>query len=195
MVDVGVDEVDDDDEVFELPHALRAAAATTSTTRSAERRPIMPPSSRKPSRTGRTAREPQKRSTSSTTATTSTSAAGSSAQLNRGEGRHALSREVCHGRRGELRQPYREGQEEQLGALGLIVNTIILYNTIYTQRALDHIAATTGSQPRDEDIERLSPLGSDHTTLTGRYRVLLPASLHDRRAYRSLNTSQDATAA
>ena len=117
------------------------------------------------------------------------------AQLNRGEGRHALSREVCHGRRGELRQPYREGQEEQLGALGLIVNTIILYNTIYTQRALDHIAATTGSQPRDEDIERLSPLGSDHTTLTGRYRVLLPAALHDRRAYRSLNTSQDATAA
>ena len=44
--------VDDDVEVLELPHALRAAAATTSTTRSAERRPIMPPSSRKPSRTG-----------------------------------------------------------------------------------------------------------------------------------------------
>jgi len=59
-VDVAVDEVeevDDDEEVFELPHALRAVAATTSTTRSAERRPIMPPSSRKPSRTGRTARE------------------------------------------------------------------------------------------------------------------------------------------
>ena len=102
-------------------------------------------------------------------------------QLNRGEGRHGLARDVCHGRRGELRQPYREGQEEQLGALGLIVNTIVLYNTIYTQRALDHIAATTGSEPRDEDIERLSPLGSDHTTLTGRYRILLPAPLHDAR--------------
>jgi TnpA family transposase len=116
-------------------------------------------------------------------------------QLNRGEGRHGLSRDVCHGRRGELRQPYHQGQEEQLGALGLIVNTIILYNTIYTQRALDHIASTTGSEPRDEDIERLSPLGSDHTTLTGRYRVLLPAPLHDRSAYRALNTPQDAAAA
>ena len=44
VVDVAVDEVeevDDDEEVFELPHALRAAAAATSTTRSAERRPIM----------------------------------------------------------------------------------------------------------------------------------------------------------
>ena len=104
--------------------------------------------------------------------------------LNRGEGRHGLSRDVCHGRRGELRHPYREGQEEQLGTLGLIV----VYNTIYIQRALDHIAATTG-------IERLSPLGSDHTTLAGRYRVLLPAPLHDCGTYRSLNTQEDASAA
>jgi TnpA family transposase len=115
-------------------------------------------------------------------------------QLNRGEGRHALSRDVCHGRRGELRQAYRQGQEEQLGALGLIVNTIVLYNTIYTQRALDHIAASTASEPRDEDIQRLSPLGTDHVTLTGRYRVLLPAPLHDRSAYRPLNTPQAAAA-
>ena len=116
-------------------------------------------------------------------------------QLNRGEGRAGLSRDVCHGRRGELRQPYREAQEEQLGALGLIINTIVLYNTIYTQRALDHIAATTGGEHREDDIERLSPLGSDHITLTGRYRVLLPAPLHDRGAYRALNTPQDAAAA
>ena len=77
----------------------------------------------------------------------------------------------------------------------LILNTIVLYNTIYSQRALDHIAATTGSEPRDEDVERLSPLGSDHTTLTGRHRVLLPAPLHERAAYRALNTPQHAAAA
>jgi Tn3 transposase DDE domain len=74
-------------------------------------------------------------------------------------------------------------------------STIVLYNTIYTQRALDHIAATTDNEPRNEDIERLSPLGSDHTTLTGRYRVLLPAPLQDRGAYRALNTPEDAAAA
>jgi hypothetical protein len=91
--------------------------------------------------------------------------------------------------------PYRDGQEEQLNALGLIVNTIVLHNTIYTQRAIDHIAARTGSEPRDEEIERLSRLGSDHITLTGRYRVLLPAPLHDRSAYRALTTPEDAAAA
>ncbi len=68
----------------------------------------------------------------------------------------ALARDVCHGHRGELRQRYREGQEEQLGALGLIVNAIVLYNTIYTQRALDHLAAT-GMRVDDVDVERLSP--------------------------------------
>jgi hypothetical protein len=83
-------------------------------------------------------------------------------QLNRGEGRHGLARDVCHGRRGELRQPYREGQEEQLNALGLIVNTIVLYNTIYTQRAIDHIAASTGSEPRDEDVEPQPPRQRPH---------------------------------
>ena len=43
-------------------------------------------------------------------------------QLNRGEGRHSLGRAIFHGKRGELRQRYREGQEDQLGALGLVVN-------------------------------------------------------------------------
>ena len=30
------------------------------------------------------------------------------------EGRHQLARTVFHGKRGELRQRYREGQEDQL---------------------------------------------------------------------------------
>ena len=47
-------------------------------------------------------------------------------QLNRGEGRHSVARVVFHGKRGELRQRYREGQEDQLGALGLVVNMITL---------------------------------------------------------------------
>lgn len=56
-------------------------------------------------------------------------------QLNHGESRNNVSREVFHGRRGELRKKYREGQEEQLGTLGLVVNTLVLWNTIYTIRA------------------------------------------------------------
>jgi len=40
-------------------------------------------------------------------------------QLNCGESRHSLARAIYYGKRGELHQSYREGQEDQLGALGL----------------------------------------------------------------------------
>ena len=40
---------------------------------------------------------------------------GTLTQFNRGEGRHSVARAVFHGKRGELRQHYREGQEDQLG--------------------------------------------------------------------------------
>ena len=42
---------------------------------------------------------------------------------------------------GELRQRYREGQEDQLGALGLVVNAIVLWNTIYMEAALNQLRA------------------------------------------------------
>ena len=75
-------------------------------------------------------------------------------QLNRGEGRHQLARAVFHGKRGELHQRYREGQEDQLGALGLAVNVIVLWNTLYTDAALAQLRAE-GLQVRDEDVARL----------------------------------------
>ena len=60
-------------------------------------------------------------------------------QLNRGESRHGVARAIFHGQRGEVRQRYREGQEDQLGALGLVVNAVVLWNTRYITRALDHL--------------------------------------------------------
>ena len=49
------------------------------------------------------------------------------AQLERGESRHALARALFHGQKGELRQKYREGQEDQLGALGLVLNMVVIW--------------------------------------------------------------------
>src|SRR5260370_13471162 len=77
-------------------------------------------------------------------------------QLNRGEGRHGLSRVVFHGKRGELRQRYREGQEDQLGALGLVVNMIVLWNTIYMQTAPEQLQAE-GFPSLERDIPHLTP--------------------------------------
>ncbi|MBF0391485.1 MAG: Tn3 family transposase [Alphaproteobacteria bacterium] len=94
-------------------------------------------------------------------------------QLNRGEGRHQLARVVFHGKRGELRQRYREGQEDQLGALGMVVNAIILWNTIYMDAVIDQLRSE-GFDVRDEDMARLSPLAHEHINMLGRYAFTLP---------------------
>src|SRR5438270_3689803 len=93
-------------------------------------------------------------------------------QLNRGESRHSVARAVFHGQRGELRQRYREGQEDQLGALGLVVNAIVLWNTLYMDAALTQLR-TEGFEVNAEDVARLSPLLYQHINFQGRYAFAL----------------------
>ena len=91
-------------------------------------------------------------------------------QLNKGESRHSLARTVYHGRRGEIYEKYREGQEDQLNVLGLATNAIILWNTVYMQAALDHLRAQ-GEVIKEEDEARLSPLGRKHINFLGIFRL------------------------
>jgi len=97
-------------------------------------------------------------------------------QLNRGEGRHALARAIFHGKKGELRQRYREGMEDQLSALGLVVNAVVLWNTRYLQQALEQWQETEGI-PNPDDVARLSPLLHDHVNVLGRYDFTLPENI------------------
>jgi TnpA family transposase len=97
-------------------------------------------------------------------------------QLNRGEGRHRLSRKCFHGQRGELRQRYHEGQEDQLGALGLVVNALVLWNTRYMDAALNHLRSQ-GTETKSEDIARLSPLADKHFNVLGRYHFTVTDSI------------------
>jgi TnpA family transposase len=89
-------------------------------------------------------------------------------QLNRGESRHSVARAVFYGRRGEIRQRYREGQEEQLGTLGLVVNVLVLWNTYYMDAAIARLLSE-GWEIKEEDKARLSPLPHSHLNMLGRY--------------------------
>lgn len=93
-------------------------------------------------------------------------------QLNRGEGRHALARAICYGQRGEIRKRYKEGQEDQLGALGLITNALVLWNTIYMQASLDYLRKKN-IEVMEEDEARLSPLSYKHVNMLGHYSFTL----------------------
>ena len=97
-------------------------------------------------------------------------------QLNRGEERHRLAREMFYEKRGELRQSYREGQEDQLGALGLLLNVVVLWNTWYMDRAVTHLRVS-GLAVRDEDVMRLWPLESAHLNMLGHYTFSVPEAI------------------
>lgn len=56
------------------------------------------------------------------------------------ESRHKLARDVCHGKRGTIHQAYREEVEDQLGALGLVLNAIVRRTTKYLDAAAPNSA-------------------------------------------------------
>src|SRR4051794_21267773 len=71
-------------------------------------------------------------------------------QLNVGEGRHSLARKIFHRHRGDIMQPYRAGQEDQLRALGLVPNAVVLGTTRYIALAVN-VLRGQGYPGRDED--------------------------------------------
>ena len=77
------------------------------------------------------------------------------------------------------RQPcetYRQEQEEQLGALGLTLNAIALWNATYIQAALDQLIRE-GWDVSPLDIARISPLAFKHINFLGRYAFDLPQAV------------------
>lgn len=84
------------------------------------------------------------------------------------ESRHKPARDVCHGKRGTIHQAYRDGMEDQLGALDLFLNAIVLWTTQYFDAAVAQFQAED-HEIREEDIARLSPLKHRNLNLLGRY--------------------------
>ena len=83
---------------------------------------------------------------------------------------------MFHGKQGELRQRYRDGREGQLGALGLVVNTIVLWNTLYINAALEQLVRE-GHHVTPEDEAHLSQLVFEHVNLLGRYAFSVPEAV------------------
>ncbi|GGQ35927.1 transposase [Streptosporangium pseudovulgare] len=89
-------------------------------------------------------------------------------QLNVQEARHRRARKIAFGNRGQLRQRYREGLEDQLGSLGLALNAVIWWNSLYLDAAVKHLREQ-GFPVTDEMCARLSPIQYDHINFLGRY--------------------------
>lgn len=88
--------------------------------------------------------------------------------LNKGEARNALARAVYFNRLGEVRDRGFESQRYRAGGLNLATAAIILWNTVYIEKAVEHLKEQ-GEDIDEELLQYLSPLGWEHIHLTGDY--------------------------
>jgi Tn3 transposase DDE domain len=88
--------------------------------------------------------------------------------LNKGEARNALARAVFFNRQGELRDRTFENQRYRASGLNLVVLAIILWNTIYLERAINALRQHGIAFP-DALLTHVSPIGWEHINLTGDY--------------------------
>jgi TnpA family transposase len=89
-------------------------------------------------------------------------------QLNKGEQLHALRRAIFYANEGHIRQRTPEQQGEQALCLAIVVDAIVDWNTVYTQRVLDELRAN-GELITTSEIERISPLAHQHIHIYGHY--------------------------
>ena len=90
------------------------------------------------------------------------------ANLNKGEARNALARAVFFNRLGELRDRTFENQQHRASGLNLVASAIILWNTVYLERAIHHLRGQ-GIEVPDNLLAHVAPLGWEHVSLTGDY--------------------------
>jgi TnpA family transposase len=105
--------------------------------------------------------------------------------LNKGEARHALAQAVYAHRQGRFADRTLENQEHRASGLNLVIAAIAYWNTMYLERAVDHLGAR-GDAINETLLAHISPMGWSHIGLTGDYLweqsdLLAPGS------YRALN--------
>lgn len=88
--------------------------------------------------------------------------------LNKGEARNALSRAVFFNRLGEVRDRNFDHHRYRASGLNLVTAAIILWNTVYLERAI-HSLEERGQSIDPNLFQYLSPLGWEHISLTGDY--------------------------
>ena len=90
------------------------------------------------------------------------------AGLNKGEARNALARAVFFNRLGEIRDRSFEQQRYRASGLNLVTAAIVLWNTVYLERAMNALRGH-GQTVDEAMLQYLSPLGWEHINLTGDY--------------------------
>jgi TnpA family transposase len=81
--------------------------------------------------------------------------------FNKGDQQNAFRRTVFFNRLGEIRDRSYENQRHRSSGLDLLLAAIILWNTTYFQRAIEHLRDQV-RHPQPGGLAHLSPFGWEH---------------------------------
>jgi TnpA family transposase len=90
------------------------------------------------------------------------------AGLNKSEARHALAQAVFVHKQGRIADRTLQNQEHRASGLNLVIAALALWNTLYMERAVEHLRSREVSAP-DHLLAHLSPMSWAHISLTGDY--------------------------
>ncbi|MFE0187969.1 Tn3 family transposase [Streptomyces sp. NPDC058989] len=98
---------------------------------------------------------------------------GVEAQSRLHQARHKLAKRICHGIDGPYPE-YQPGMENNLGPLGLVLNAVVLFNTIWIQKIVEKLRAQGWDIP-DSEARQLDLLRFGHINMRGRFHFELHA--------------------
>ena len=111
------------------------------------------------------------------------------AGLNKGEAKNTLARAVFFNRLGEMRDRSFENQRYRASGLNLVIAAIVLWNTVYLERVIQHLK-DNGQTVNESLLKHLSPLGWEHVNLTGDY-VWRQSKMMEKGEFRPLQRHQN----
>jgi len=89
-------------------------------------------------------------------------------QLDKGEQIHDLRQFIHFANEGKIRSHLEEKQINEASCLNLVVNAVILWNTVYMQEAIKQLRGE-GYDIRDDDLKHLGPARHEHINPYGHY--------------------------
>lgn len=108
-------------------------------------------------------------------------------QLNKGEQVHDLRQFIHFANEGKIRTHLEEEQINEASCLNLVVNAIILWNTVYMQAIIEQLRKE-GYHISDDDLRHLGPARHEHINPYGHYTFNIQQELQ-RKGLRPLRNS------
>lgn len=110
-------------------------------------------------------------------------------QLNKGEAIHSLKSHLFYANQGKVKGKPDESLKHQVGCLNLVTNIIIVWNTIYINKAVEQLRAE-GYPVEDEDLKHVWPTRFEQINVYGRYQFNLD-EVRKNRKLRELRKPKD----